>query len=110
MTSLADERRRPWRRERPSAQLPDTPAPDYIGQLDDRDTPVRALIALPTRQRAVVVLRHWEQRSVEEVAEVLDCPTGTVTSLTARGLAQLRILLSDQPCTEATAHPAGEHQ
>lgn len=111
VTALVDERRRPWRRERPSAQLPETPAPDCIGRFDDRDALRRALIALPPRQRAVVVLRHWEQRSVEEVAEMLGCPPGTVTSLTARGLARLRALLTDAPCTQVTSiHSKGERQ
>jgi DNA-directed RNA polymerase specialized sigma24 family protein len=36
-----------------------------------------ALAALPPRQRAVVVLRLWEDQSIEQGAEVLGCSTGT---------------------------------
>ena len=43
----------------------------------------------------MLVLRFWADLSVEQVAEVLDCPTGTVKSQTARGLADLRAILGD---------------
>ena len=49
-----------------------------------------ALAELPPRQRACVVLRFYEDLSVEAVAEALGCRTGTVKSQTARGLDALR--------------------
>jgi len=55
-----------------------------------RDALVRALDQLPPRQRAVLVLRYFEQCSEAETAAVLDCSVGTVKSSASRGLARLR--------------------
>jgi len=68
--------------------LPDSPAPARVEQ--DRDALIAALAALPERQRAVVVLRYWEDLSVEETAHELGCSTGTVKSQASRALAKLR--------------------
>jgi RNA polymerase sigma-70 factor (sigma-E family) len=87
---LSDRRVR--RRERVMAQPPDQPLeqrPSGIG-LDIR----RALDALPPRQRALVVLRHLEDISVTEAAEILGVAEGTVKSQTARGLDKLRATLA----------------
>ena len=54
---------------------------------------LRALAELPPRQRAVLVLRYWEDLSVEETASLLECSTGTVKSQAARGLRMLRGLM-----------------
>ncbi|WP_241005724.1 SigE family RNA polymerase sigma factor [Cellulosimicrobium sp. SL-1] len=61
--------------------------------VDDRDAVVRALLALPVRQRRVVVLRHLLDLSENEVAAELGMPVGTVKSTASRGLARLRTLL-----------------
>ncbi|WP_037603320.1 SigE family RNA polymerase sigma factor [Streptacidiphilus rugosus] len=53
----------------------------------------RALAAVPPRQRATVVLRFYEDLTVEQTAEALNCSTGTVKSQTARGLEALRRVL-----------------
>lgn len=50
----------------------------------------RHVRALPARQRQVLVLRFYMDMSVEQTAEVLRCPEGTVKSLGHRGLARLR--------------------
>lgn len=55
-----------------------------------RDTLLVALRRLPIRQRAVIVLRYYNDASNEEIARVLDIPVGTVKSLLSRGLAKLR--------------------
>lgn len=87
-----NERRRPWRREDATALVPDRPGgpgggPDGVA---DRLTMLGHLAALPPRRRAVIVLRYFNDLSVEETAEALGCSTGTVKSQTARALAMLR--------------------
>jgi RNA polymerase sigma-70 factor (sigma-E family) len=84
------ERRRVWRRrEQLHSRPPDTEAiPD--GDTDQSIMVRAALSAVPARQRAVLVLRYWNDLSVEETATVLGCSTGNVKSQAARGLAKLR--------------------
>ena len=65
---------------------------DPTGAVDLRDALVRMLGQLPPRQRAVVVLRYWEQRSETETAALLGCSEGTVKSAASRGLSHLREL------------------
>jgi len=55
----------------------------------------RALMRLPAGQRAVAVLRHFEDLSEKQVAEVLGCSVGTVKSQNAKALAGLRHHLSE---------------
>jgi RNA polymerase sigma factor (sigma-70 family) len=60
-----------------------------------RDEALRgALRALPARQRAVLVLRYFEDLSEQETATVLDVPIGTVKSSAARGLEAMRVALA----------------
>jgi RNA polymerase sigma factor (sigma-70 family) len=55
-----------------------------------------AVTKLPDRQRVCVVLRYMEDLTEPEIAEVLDCPVGTVKSQLSRGRAKLaRLLGSD---------------
>jgi len=72
--------------------LPDIPDHDLAAHrpVGQRDVLLEALAGLPPRQRAVVVLRYWDDLSVEEVAQTLDCSPGTVKSQAARALAKLR--------------------
>jgi len=61
---------------------------------DDLDAAIHAaLLRLPARQRAAMVLRFYEDMSDEQVAEALRCSAGTARSLISRGLAALRIEL-----------------
>ncbi|GAA3476520.1 MULTISPECIES: SigE family RNA polymerase sigma factor [Streptomyces] len=81
-------RRRFWRREQAYGELP-----DRAGQSPDTDTglAVRAALArLSAKQRAVLVLRYWEDLSVEATADMLGMRENTVKSHAARGLAALR--------------------
>jgi RNA polymerase sigma-70 factor (sigma-E family) len=90
-----DERRRPWwTRVHLSDSPPDTAAPPDPEPGLDIDLRA-ALMRVPPRQRAVLVLRFFHDQSVEQTAETLRCGTGTVKSQTARGLARLRQLLGD---------------
>jgi RNA polymerase sigma-70 factor (sigma-E family) len=68
------------------------PSADPTAEVDLRDALVRLMLQLPPRQRAVLVLRFWEQLTEAEAAEVLGWPEGTVKSATARGLQRLREL------------------
>ena len=90
LRALLDERRRPWRRERFEAVVPDGPMPDEPSRVDDRLAVLDLLAELPPRRRAVVVLRYFCDLSVEETARELGCSTGTVKSQTARALDSLR--------------------
>lgn len=87
-----------WTREKPTdlASASDCiptrlyAAGDRSGQVTDRVVLMEALAALPVRQRQSVVLRYFDDLSVEAVAEIMGCSTGTVKSQTAKGLARLR--------------------
>jgi RNA polymerase sigma-70 factor (sigma-E family) len=95
---LADEGRLArYRRERLGAWMPE-PAPmaDQSGRADERMAIFAALRRVPPRQRAALVLRYWEDLSVEQAAEVLGCSPGTVKSQTSRGLETLRRLLAER--------------
>jgi RNA polymerase sigma-70 factor (sigma-E family) len=76
--------------------------PDQTPRVDQRDALVRLLGQLPPRQRAVVVLRYWEQCSETETAALLGCSEGTVKSAASRGLAHLRDLAAPDDATELT--------
>jgi RNA polymerase sigma-70 factor (sigma-E family) len=65
---------------------------DQVAAVDLRDQLVRLLGQLPPRQRAVIVLRYWEQHTEAETAALLGCSEGTVKSAASRGLARLREL------------------
>lgn len=93
---LIDSRRRPWRREWAHAVLPDRAAPESL-PLEDRLVVREALALVPPRQRAVLVLRFYEDCDVAETARLIGCSEGTVKSQTARGLARLRELLAADP-------------
>jgi RNA polymerase sigma-70 factor (sigma-E family) len=91
-TYIDDGRRGWWRREHPRETPVDHPAVEHSA--DDRLMLIRALADVPPRQRAVLVLRYWEDQSVEDVAAMLSCSPGTVKSQAARGLETLRALVS----------------
>ncbi|MFC5818196.1 SigE family RNA polymerase sigma factor [Nonomuraea harbinensis] len=85
--------RRRWRQvELPSGEPPDrTETADRMGEADERETIWRALGRLPARQRAVVVLRFFEDMTEAQAAETLGCSVGTVKSQTSKALAKLRV-------------------
>src|SRR2546423_10909626 len=58
--------------------------------IDTRLAVLEALRQLPARTRAVVVLRYWEDMSVEQTAGILDISQGAVKSMSSRGLGLLR--------------------
>jgi RNA polymerase sigma-70 factor (sigma-E family) len=88
-------RQETWRRKLPVIGATQrTTEPDLAAAVDLRDALIRALHQLPPQQRAAVVLRHWEELSEAEAAEVLGCSEGTVKAAASRGLRRLRELAS----------------
>lgn len=91
-------RRGRWREKLPllrSQAAPD--AGDGTALVDLRDELVRLMRQLPPKQRAVIVLRYWEQRTEAETAGLLSCSEGTVKSAASRGLRRLRELAGTAP-------------
>ncbi|MER7674045.1 SigE family RNA polymerase sigma factor [Kitasatospora sp. NPDC096128] len=91
-TYIAQQRRRSSG-ERPTEALPEAPGHDADSTL--RLTLLDALGQMSAGDRAVLVLRYWEDRSVEQTAEVLRLSSGAVRTRTTRALARLRGLLGD---------------
>lgn len=93
--ATVDESRRPWRRERAVDAVPDIPAPsDIASTVADREMVHAALAAVPSGQRAVLVMRFFEGLDVSQTAKALQCSEGNVKSQTARGLAALKAALA----------------
>lgn len=90
--------RRRWNREVVTDSLPELEV-SKTGS-DDRLDLAAALAKLPSRQRAIVVLRFLDDLPVAEVAHQLEIAEGTVKSQTARALATLRTLLERSPSME----------
>ncbi len=83
-----------WRRrcigEVPTELLPED-GTDVVAYPDARQDLRSALARLPKRQRAVVVLRYFEDLSEADTARALGCSVGTVKSQAAKALAKLRV-------------------
>ncbi|WP_030245450.1 SigE family RNA polymerase sigma factor [Streptomyces sp. NRRL S-350] len=89
---LAQQRRRSSG-ERPTEALPEPAGQDADSSL--RLTLLDALGRMPPKDRAVLVLRYWEDRSVEETADVMRVSSGAIRTRTTRALARLRTLLGE---------------
>lgn len=74
-----------------------------MADVEGRDELRVALGQLAPRQRAAVVLRHLEDRSEREVAQMMGCSLGTVKSQTSAGLARLRTILAEDPAPEVVS-------
>src|SRR5262249_10671726 len=98
-----------WRRRRVSEVLPgELPEPGYrtdaVADSVQRLAIRRALMNVTAQQRAVVVLRYFEDRTETETANLLGLKVGTVKSHASRALASLRVLLPD---LNGTSNPRG---
>lgn len=103
VTTYATWWRRRWNGEQPTAELPESPSAPSGSE--DRHDLWEAMGRLPRRQRAVVVLRYFEDLDVRQTADVLGCSAGTVKSQLSRALAKLRVdpSLAAAPPTEPSA-------
>jgi RNA polymerase sigma-70 factor (sigma-E family) len=91
VTTFVSWSRRRWTAEHPTADLPERAASrDAYADADLRADVARALAALPRRQRAVVVLRYFDDLTEAQAAAAMNCSIGTVKSQTAKALAKLR--------------------
>jgi RNA polymerase sigma-70 factor (sigma-E family) len=91
---LVNASNRRFRRHRVTEQPGDPPETAVDGPADlvsERAALLAALRQLPPRQRAVVVLRYWEDLTDAQIAAVMGCSSGTVRSQLARALAKLRV-------------------
>ena len=82
---------RDWHRRPPPdpVQRPDSAAPDGLSSAEARVDATRLLATLPEPQREVILLRYYQDLTEDEVAQILDCPKGTVKSRLHNALARL---------------------
>ena len=99
MTNAFLSGRRPLRvaRERLVEQAPEVEAPET--PYDERLVLWPHIVSLPARQRAVVVLRYYEDLSEQQIADALGCSTGTVKSTASDALRSLRARVPEQEGT-----------
>jgi RNA polymerase sigma-70 factor (sigma-E family) len=102
--ALANAAANRWRRRARKPEAPmdhaQTPATrSHEERVVAADGVVRALAQLPTKMRAVLVLRFFEDLSEADAARTLGCGVGTVKSQTSRGLARMRELMGEQVLT-----------
>jgi RNA polymerase sigma-70 factor (sigma-E family) len=92
MNEFLSWRRRSWRLI-PSADPVDdlTAMADYPSAHAEHQALLARIARLPRRQRAVLVLRYYEDRSDAEIADLLGCTPGSVRAYASRALAKLRI-------------------
>ena len=93
--SISWWRQKPNRLERPAEVLPEVGVEHPAADLAERAAMMDALRRLSPQQRAVLVLRYYEDLSEAQIAATLGLSTGSVKSHASRGLAKLRILLGD---------------
>lgn len=82
--------RRRWRHELPHDVIPESTQADRSHAVDLRESVRHELALLPRRQRAVVVLRYFDDLTEAETALALGCSVGTVKSQASKALAKLR--------------------
>jgi RNA polymerase sigma factor (sigma-70 family) len=99
-----------WRRRRanrdvvlshPALAELDPAVEDSTSRYDEREAMLGGIVRLPRRQRAVIVLRYYENLTDAEIAAVLGCAEVTVRSHVSRALTALR----GQVATPVTALP-----
>jgi RNA polymerase sigma-70 factor (sigma-E family) len=108
-----------WRLLRRRPELPFTPegsaglataGPDMTAVLADQDMLWRALALLPTGQRAVLVLRYYEDLTEAQTAAVLGCTVGSVKTQTSRALSKLRGIVGTSNGDHQPSAPGASEQ
>jgi RNA polymerase sigma-70 factor (ECF subfamily) len=100
--------RRKWRGERPTAAMPEHSHADGAEQWLERETVWQLIRTLPTGQRAVLVLRFYEDLTEAETARLLGVSVGTVKRQTYRALDSLRKRLGVAETAAAMAAKGGK--
>lgn len=97
-----------WGKETVTDKLPDSSAQtaDLADTVVQRQDIMAALRRLPRRQRAVIVLRYFEDRPDQEIAAILGIAQGTVRSQTHKALASLRAAFAEAERSATTSAPA----
>ncbi|MFI6261392.1 SigE family RNA polymerase sigma factor [Micromonospora sp. NPDC051006] len=95
MNAVFDQKRRRSDSELVLAELPEAPRHRPDDTVELHVALLQALATLPIRDQAIVVLRHWEDQSVEAVASTLDVSVSVVKTQNARALSRLRALLGE---------------
>jgi RNA polymerase sigma-70 factor (sigma-E family) len=95
-------RRRLRLREHPTDELPERPGADAAEAHALRDELRRACLKLPPRQRAVLVLRYFEDQTEADTAATLGISVGAVKSQTSRGLDKLRVIMAAERAAHAS--------
>jgi RNA polymerase sigma-70 factor (sigma-E family) len=99
VNSTINWRQRLRAREVSVAAVPDRAGADFTTALAERDEMWHALARLPRRQRAVLVLRYYEDLTEAQTAAMLGCSVGTIKSQHAKALALLRSPADSRPPT-----------
>jgi RNA polymerase sigma factor (sigma-70 family) len=92
--TLVSSRRRAWVGEQPFEHLPETAGDSAEMPVLDRAVPWPLVCMLPARQRAVIVLRYYEDLTEAQIADALDCAPGTVKSQSSAAIGALRRALA----------------
>jgi RNA polymerase sigma-70 factor, ECF subfamily len=98
--------RRRWRGERPTESLPEIAYADPADQVLERDAVWALVRRLPAGQRAVVVLRYYEDRTEAQTAELLGVSVGTVKRQASRAMDALRQRMRGR-CAPEGSNPDG---
>lgn len=97
VNTLVDDGRLSWfQRVGLTDRVPEMRPPQKSGCPETRMALVQALLTVPRRQRAAVILRYWDDLSIEDTARIMGCSTGAAKKLALRGLTTLRERLGDR--------------
>ncbi len=94
LRTFLDHQRRRGSHELAVQSVPDS-VTEHADDSDLRVTLLDALAQLPARDRAIIVLRYWEDHSIETVADMVGVSIGVVKSQSMRSLTRLRELLGE---------------